>query len=77
MASKRLSGNGPHLAWKGEPLGFSRVAIGALDLRRGSQVPALGAFGQSNPYASCSAPLGIPLPSMPGPTISCGVGAGT
>ena len=53
MTSKRLSGNGPHLAWKGEPPGFSRVAIGALDLRRGPQVPALVAFGKSNPYASC------------------------
>ena len=30
-----LSGNGPHLAWRGEPRGFSRVATRALDLPRG------------------------------------------
>ena len=32
-------GNGRHLAWRGEPPGFSRVAAGALDLRRGPQGP--------------------------------------
>ena len=26
LASSRLSGNGPHLAWRGEPPGYSRVA---------------------------------------------------
>ena len=31
-----LSGNWPHLAWRGEPPGFSRVAAGALDLRTGT-----------------------------------------
>ena len=36
-----LSGNGPHLAWMGEPPGFSRVGAGALDLRWGPQGPAL------------------------------------
>ena len=25
LASRRLRGNGPHLAWRGEPPGFSRV----------------------------------------------------
>ena len=67
MASTRLSGNGPHLAWRGEPPGFSRVAAGAIDLRRGPQGPALVASGNASPYASCSGPFGIPLPSMPGP----------
>ena len=32
--------NGPHLAWRGEPPGFSRVAAGSLDLRRETQAPA-------------------------------------
>ena len=45
---------GPHLAWKGEPPGFSRVAAGALDLRRGPQGPALVASGKASPHASCS-----------------------
>ena len=51
---KTLSGNGPHLAWRGEPLGFSRVATGALVLRRGSQGPAMVASGKASPHASCS-----------------------
>ena len=47
-------GNGPHLAWRGEPPGFSRVAVGALELRRGHQGPALVATGKASPHASCS-----------------------
>ena len=49
-----LSGNGPHLAWRGEPPGSSRVAAGALVLRLGHQGPALVASGKASPYASCS-----------------------
>ena len=64
---RHLSGNGPHLAWKGEPPGFSRVAAGALDPRRGPQGPALVASRKASPHASCTGPLGIPLPSVPGP----------
>ena len=64
---RHLSGNGPHLAWKGEPPGFSQVAAGALDPRRGPQGPALVASGKASPHASCTGPLGIPLPSVPGP----------
>ena len=54
LASRRLSGNGPHLAWRGEPPGFSRVEAGALDLRRGPQGPALVASGKASPHARCS-----------------------
>ena len=46
--------NGPHLAWRGEPPGFSRVAAGALDLKRGHQGPALVASGTASHHASCS-----------------------
>ena len=49
-----LSGNGPHLAWMGEPPGFSRLAAGALDLRRGHQGPALVASGKASPHARSS-----------------------
>ena len=49
-----LSRNGPHLAWRGEPPGFSRVAAGALDLLWGPQGPALVASGKASPHASCS-----------------------
>ena len=47
---RRLSGNGPHLAWRGEPPGFSRVAAGALDLRRCPQGPALEASKCQSPW---------------------------
>ena len=66
LASRRLSGNAPHLAWRGEPPGFSRIATGALDLRWGPQGPALVAAGKASPHAVARGPLGIPLPSMPG-----------
>ena len=46
--------NGPHLAWRGEPPGFSRVAAGALDLRREPKGQALVASGQASRHASCS-----------------------
>ena len=46
--------NGPHVAWRGEPPGFSRVVAGALDLRRGPQGPALVASGKASPHAICS-----------------------
>ena len=54
IASRRLIGKGLHLAWRGEPPGFSRVVAGALDLRQGPQGPALVASGKASPLASCS-----------------------
>ena len=39
---------------EGESPGFSRVAAGALDLRRGTQGPALLASGKASPHASCT-----------------------
>ena len=69
--------NGPHVAWRGEPPGFSRVVAGARDLRRGPQGHALVASGKAIPLRVAWGPLGIPLPSMPGPKTLCGVGAGT
>ena len=53
LASRRLSGNGTHLARRGEPPGFSRVAAGALEIRWGPQGPALVASGKASPHASC------------------------
>ena len=69
-------GNGPHLASRGVPPEISRVVAGALDLRRGLQEPALVASGKASPHAFARGPLGIPLPTMPGPKTLCGVGAG-
>ena len=54
ISLETLSRNELHLAWRGEPNGFSRVAAGALDLRRGPQEPALVASGKAIPHASCS-----------------------
>ena len=42
------------LAWREEPPGFSRVAAGALDLRRGPLGPALVASGKVSSHASYS-----------------------
>ena len=42
-----------HLAWRGEPPGFSRVAAGALDLRLGPQGPALVASRKASPHVCC------------------------
>ena len=39
---------------EGRPPGFSRVAVGALDLRRRPQGPALVASGKASPHTSCS-----------------------
>ena len=39
---------------EGEPPGLSRVAAGAIDLRRGLQGHALVASGKASPHASCS-----------------------
>ena len=39
---------------RGEPPGFSRLAAGALDLRRGPQGPALVASGKASPHGSYS-----------------------
>ena len=52
MTSIRLIGKAPHLSWRGEHPGFSRVAAGALDLGRGPQGPALVASGKASPHAS-------------------------
>ena len=57
-----LTGNGPHLAWRGEPPGFSRVAAGALDLQLGPQGPDLVASGKASPLASCSGASRISSP---------------
>ena len=61
----------------GQPPGFSRVAAGALDLRRGPQGPALVASGKANPHASCSGASRDPLPSMLRLKTMCGVGVET
>ena len=50
FAWRRLSGNGPHLAWRGEPPGFARVEAGALDLRWGPEGPALVASKGQSPF---------------------------
>ena len=61
----------------GEPPGFSRVAAGALDLRRGPQEPALVASGKASPKRVARGSLVIPLRSKLGPKTLCGVRAGT
>ena len=54
ISLQTVSGNGPHLAWRGELPGFSRVVAGALDLRLGPHGPALVASGKASPHARCT-----------------------
>ena len=70
-------GNGPHLAWRGEPPEFSRIVTGALDLTQGRQGPDWGPQERPVPMRVARGPLRIPLSSMPGPKKLCGVGAGS
>ena len=74
---RRLRGNGPHLPWRGEPPGFSRVAAGALDLRRGAQGLVLVASGKASPHASCSGVSRDSSPVDAGAKTMCGFGAGS
>ena len=67
ISLKTPRGNGPHLFWRGEPPGFSRVSTGALDLRRGPQGPALVASGKASHHASCS---GASCDVSPSPVLS-------
>ena len=69
--------NGPHLAWRGEPPGCSRVSAGALDLRLGPQGPALVASGKASPHGRCSGASRDSSPVDAGPKILCGAGSGT
>ena len=69
--------NAPHLACRGEPPGCFRVSAGALDLRRGLRDPLSWPQERPVPMPVAREPLGISLPSMPGPKTWCGVCAGT
>ena len=73
---RHLSGNWPHLARKGEPPGFSQVAPGALDLHGELRDPLWWPQERPVPMQVARGPLGIPLPSMPGPKTLCVVGPG-
>ena len=68
---------GPHLSWRVEPPGFSRVAAGALDLGLGPQRPSLVASGKASPHASGSGASQDSSDIDAGPKTLCGVGAGT
>ena len=67
-ASSRLEGRTP---------GFSRVAAGALDLRRGPQEPALVPSVKASPHASCTGASRDSSLIDAGRETLCGVGAGT
>ena len=73
---RSLRGKGPHFACSAIPPGFSRVAEGALDLRRGPQGPAMVASGLASPHSSCSGASPDSSPVKPGLKSLCGVGAG-
>ena len=58
-------------------LDFLELREVLFDLGRGPLGLALLASGKASPMRVARGPLGIPLPSMPGPKTLCGVGAGT
>ena len=62
---------------EGESPGFSPVAAGALDFRRGPQGPSLVASGKASPHRSCSGASRDSSPVDAGPKILCGVDAGS
>ena len=66
LVSRSLRGNGPHLAWRGEPPGFSRVEAGALNLRRDLRDLLWWPQERPVPMRVARGPLGIPLPSIRG-----------
>ena len=77
LALRRLSGNGPHLAGGENLLDFLELRQ-VLSSNDGDLRDPLW-WPQARPVHRRVAPgpLGIPLPSMPGPKTLCGVGAGT
>ena len=76
LDSRCLSGNGPHLAWRGEPPVLSRVEAGALDLGRGTQGP-LWWPQERQTHASCSVDSRDSSPVDAVAKALCGVGSGT
>ena len=66
LVSRSLRGNGPHLAWRGEPPGFSQVEAGALNLRRDLRDLLWWPQESPVPMRVARGPLGIPLPSIRG-----------
>ena len=74
---RRLSGNGPHLTWRGEYPGFYRVSAVLSTYDGDLSDPLWWPQERPVPMQVARGPLGIPLPSKPGPKSLCGVGAGT
>ena len=77
ISLESLSGNWPHLAWRGEPPGFSRIVAGVLNVRWDLRDPLWWRQERPVPIRVATGPLGIPLPSMVGPKTLCEVEAGT
>ena len=78
--SRPCSGEGPHLALRGESLGVSRVVIGNLGFLsscNGDLKPTRVASEKSSLHSSCEGPLRIPLQSVQGHTASSRVEART
>ena len=60
----RCSGQGPHLAMTGEPLGFSRVAAGFSSYDGDFRLPLVLAQGSPIFNSSCEGELGIAHESL-------------
>ena len=70
-------GNGPHLAGGENLLDFLELRQVLSTYDGVLRDPLLWPQERPFPMRVARGPLGIPLPSMPGPKILCGVGART
>ena len=71
ISLETLQRNGPHLAWRGEPPGFSRVRQVLSTYDRDLRDPLWWPHERPVPMRVARGPLGFPLPSKPGPKILC------
>ena len=77
LASRRLSGNGPHLAWRGEPPDFLEWRQVLLTYDGNLRDPLWWPQERPVPMRFARGPLGIPLQSMLGPETLSGFSSGT
>ena len=76
ISLSRLSGNGPHLAWRQNLLDFLELRQVLSTYDGDLRDPLWWPQERPVPIRVARGPLRVPLPSMPGPKTLVGVGAG-
>ena len=77
ISLQTVSGNGPHLAWRENFLDFLELWQVLSTYDWDLTDPLWWPQERPVPMRDARGPLGIPLPSKPGPKTLCGIGAGT